>query len=261
MKLSIITINYNDAKGLEKTLHSIIPHKVEGMELIVIDGGSSDMSIDVINHHKSSIDYFESKSDKGIYNAMNKGIAKAKGKYVMFVNSGDDLMPTVDFGKLIERTSSDIDIIYHNLQIVEENRSYIKTYPNKLDFKYFVEDSLPHTGTLIKKELMEKHGLYNENLKIVSDWAFFMDCILLHNSTYTYYNECFASFYFGGISSLPQNFSILMAEREEHIAKQYPLYNSVYEDWRKKGEELYKLKSSKSVKILKKLGFLKWLKL
>lgn len=258
MKISIITINYNDAAGLEKTLESIIPHKVSDIELLVIDGGSTDMSIDVIHEHKDYIDYWISEHDRGIYHAMNKGIEQAKGEYVMFINSGDDLMSNVNFDQILSSIDG-TDIIYHNLEIVEgENRS-IKTYPDKLDFKYFVEDSLPHTSTLIKKELFEKYGLYSEDFRIIADWAFFMDCILLHNCSYRHIDSCFASFYLGGLSSQPHNFGKLMAEQDKHIAQSYPLYNSLYLEWKEKKNELYKLKTAKSVQYLKKAGFLKWL--
>ncbi len=261
MKLSIITINYNDAKGLERTLESIIPHKIEGVELIVMDGGSTDTSLDVILHHKEGIDFYESEKDKGIYNAMNKAIAKAKGEYLMFINSGDDLMPSVNFERILKRTTSNEDIIYHNLEIVEKDKRYIKEYPASLDFKYFAEDTIPHTGTLIRKELFAKYGSYNENLKIISDWAFFIDCILIHGCSYRHIDDCFASFYLGGISSQPHNFSLLMRERDNHIKENYPLYNSLYQEWMAKKAELYKLKSSASVRYLKKIGFLKWLDL
>lgn len=261
MKLSIITINYNDAAGLEKTLESIIPHKVEGMELIVIDGGSSDTSYDVILHHKEGIDYYESEIDKGIYNAMNKGIKNSNGEYLMFINSGDCLMSNVDFEKIFDRMVGNEDIIYHNLEIVDGENRYIKIYPKTLDFKYFAEDTIPHTGTLIKKELFHKFGIYDENLRIISDWAFFMDCILLHQCSYKHIDKCFASFYLGGVSSKPHNFSLLMNERDSHIAKSYPLYNSLYKDWKSKKEQLYKLKTAMSVRYLKKVGFLKWLEL
>lgn len=259
MKLSIITINYNDAKGLERTLDSIIPRKVEGVELIVIDGGSNDTSLDVILHHNEHIDFYVSESDKGIYNAMNKGIANSNGEYVMFINSGDTLMSSSDFNLILARITGE-DIIYHNLEIVEEDKnSYIKIYPKQLDFKYFAEDTLPHTGTLIKKNLFTKFGNYNERLKIISDWAFYMDCVLLHNCSYKYIDDCFASFYLGGISSQPQNFKLLMDERDKHISEKYAFFNSLYCEWKEKKNELYKLKSATSVRYLKKIGFLKWL--
>lgn len=258
MKLSIITINYNNATDLECTIKSVISNKTTEVEYIVIDGGSVDTSVDIIHRYQDGIDKWISEQDKGIYNAMNKGIQMASGEYLMFVNSGDNLYEDVDFNKILAQINGE-DIIYHDLEIMGEGEWYIKEYPEQLDFKYFAEDSIPHLGTLIKRELFDKYGLYNESFKIVSDWAFFMDCILLHNCSYKHINNCFAIFYTDGISSDPMNFQKLIDERDSHIANSYPPYNSLYQDWKSKREELYKLKTSKSVTYLKKVGFLKWL--
>ena len=261
-QLSIITINYNDSKGLNTTLSNTITLKKrinDLVELIVIDGGSNDRSLEVIRQYEDSIDYWISEPDNGIYNAMNKGILMAQGKYIMFVNSGDTLISSVDLSLILCRTDN-YDIIYHNLEIVEKNNTYIKSYPTYVDFKYFVEDSLPHLGTLIKKELFLKNGLYDESFKIVADWAFFMDSMLIHHCTYKYIDDCFASFNLGGISSNPENSVLLKNERERHISQHYPLYFSLYIEWQEKKKELYKLKNAVSVKYLRKIGFLKWLK-
>lgn len=260
MKLSIITINYNNASELERTIESVVTNKTADIEYIVVDGGSTDTSIDIIHHYKDGIDQWMSEPDKGIYNAMNKGIKMAKGEYVMFVNSGDTLFETIDFNKILSRINGE-DIIYHNLEIAEENTTYIKNYPADLSFKYFAEDSLPHLGTLIKRDLFERYGFYNEDFKIVADWAFFMDCVFLHSCSYKYIDDCFSTFYLGGISSQPHNFSLLMSEKDKHIAGNYPNYSSLYLDWKKKKDELYKLKNSTSVRYLKRIGFLKWLEI
>lgn len=260
MKLSIITINYNDAAGLRKTLESISPKLKTNVELIVIDGGSTDKSVEVIHCFENKISYWVSEPDKGVYHAMNKGIEVAKGEYIAFINSGDSLLIDADMEDVLNRASGE-DIIYHNLEIVDGVHYTIKKYPSKLDFKYFLQDTIPHTGTLIKKELFSRYGLYNEYFKIVSDWAFFMDCVLIYNCSYKYIDSCFATFQLDGISSDPENYKLLWQEKEEHIKEYYPLYYSLYKEWMEKKDELYKLKSSVSVRYLKKLGFLKWLKL
>ena len=92
MKLSIITINLNNCKGLEKTIKSVISQRFTDYEFIVIDGGSDDESLECIKAHRNYIHYWVSEPDKGIYNAMNKGIAQAEGDYCLFLNSGDWLV-------------------------------------------------------------------------------------------------------------------------------------------------------------------------
>lgn len=89
MKLSIITINYNNREGLRKTIESVVAQTTREFEYIVIDGGSTDGSVDVIKEFSDYIDYWVSEPDKGIYNAMNKGVKVAHGDYCQFLNSGD----------------------------------------------------------------------------------------------------------------------------------------------------------------------------
>ncbi|MDR2910496.1 MAG: glycosyltransferase [Bacteroidales bacterium] len=92
MKLSIITINLNNVAGLQKTIESVVKQTFTDYEYIVIDGGSTDGSADIIKQHANKITYWVSEPDKGIYNAMNKGIRVAKGEYCLFLNSGDWLI-------------------------------------------------------------------------------------------------------------------------------------------------------------------------
>ncbi|MDR1090041.1 MAG: glycosyltransferase [Prevotella sp.] len=260
MKVSIITINYKNASGLEKTIRSIIAQDLTDIEYLVIDGNSTDGSVDIIKKYEDSITYWVSEPDSGIYNAMNKGIRQAKGEYILFVNSGDNIRDDADIQKVSAHITGE-DIVYFNLEISDDNANYIKEYPDFPDFKYFTEDTLPHPGSFIKKEMLVKYGYYSEYNNITSDWAFFMDAICLLNCTYKHVNDYFSTFYTDGISSDAIHRALLIHERNEHIAATYPLYNSMYKDRMEKIEELYKLKHSVSVRYLKKLGFLKWLKL
>lgn len=262
MKLSIITINYNNDSGLKKTVESIICHRFEGMEYLVIDGGSSDGSVDTIKRYEDKIGYWVSEPDLGIYNAMNKGIKQAKGEYILFINSGDTIRPDTDIKVMLPLLTGE-DIIYFDLEIADAiaGNSYIKRYPSKPDFKHFMEDTLPHTASFIKKKRLEEYGYYSELMKIASDWAFFTDSVCLQNCSYKHIEGCFSTFYIDGISSQPENRKLLLAERDAHIKVKYPLYYSLYKEWFDKKEELYKLKTSTSVKYAKKLGLLKWLKL
>ena len=118
-KLSIITINYNNKSGLEQTIKSVVNQNAEKhTEHIIIDGGSNDGSLDVIDENKEHFSYWCSEKDNGIYHAMNKGIAHATGEYLLFLNSGDFLEPEVIATVLNELTGTDIiygDIIFQTL--------------------------------------------------------------------------------------------------------------------------------------------------
>ncbi|MDR1881224.1 MAG: glycosyltransferase [Prevotella sp.] len=261
MKLSIITINYNNAGGLERTFDSVVSQGYSGFEHIVIDGGSTDASIEVIKKYGQHVTYWVSEPDNGIYNAMNKGIGQTAGEYLLFLNSGDTLCRDANLKQLTGHLTGE-DIIYFNLEVCDtaNNNRFIKTYPDILDFKYFAEDSLPHMGSFIKRDLLVKYGGYSEKMKIVSDWAFFVDAVCLRHCTYRHVEGYFSTFYLDGTSSDAQNRRLLMTERDNHIASAYKLYDSLYKDWMNKKQELYKPKISANVKFLKKTGLLKWLK-
>lgn len=89
MKISVITINYNNHDGLKKTIQSVVSQSYNDIEYIIIDGGSTDGSVDLIKEYNDKIDYWISETDNGCYHAMNKGVKVASGEYVIFMNSGD----------------------------------------------------------------------------------------------------------------------------------------------------------------------------
>jgi glycosyltransferase involved in cell wall biosynthesis len=128
LKLSIITVNYNNLEGLKKTIESVVSQTWQVFEYIVIDGGSTDGSAAYIEAQSVNIDYWVSEPDNGIYNAMNKGIKAATGEYLLFLNSGDDLTDL----KALENNQIHLkeeDIIYFDINVIKENSLYIKKSP------------------------------------------------------------------------------------------------------------------------------------
>lgn len=260
MKLSIITINYNNAEGLKRTIESVVPFLRAEIEYIIIDGGSQDDSVANINIYADKIAYWISEQDRGIYHAMNKGIAKASGEYLLFINSGDEIIKDYDINKLIIQLTGE-DIIYCNIQEVldvEKNIRINKTLPDSLDFRFFILDALPHQASFIRKERLVEYGGYSEDMKIFSDWAFFMDAICKNNCTYKHIDECFSIFYQDGLSAKPENRAILWNELKQHVDKNYPIYRRLYKEWDEQKGLLHKLRSSRSIQLLKKLGCVKW---
>lgn len=259
-KLSIITINYNNLEGLKRTFNSIIPKKDDSFEYIVIDGNSTDGSSELIKKHSSQIDYWVSESDRGIYHAMNKGIGKASGEYLLFINSGDEIAPHIDLNKVIDQLTEEEIIFYNIIEIIdiEKNISITKRLPNTLDFRFFIQDALPHQSTLIKRECLINYGGYSEKMKIFSDWAFFMDAICKLELSYKHVDEELALFYQDGISSKPENRAILWSELKQYVETNYPIYKRLYNEWDDQRIELHKLRSAKSIQWIKKIGLLKW---
>lgn len=221
-KISIITVNLNNIVGLEKTIASVLEQTYKNFELVIIDGGSSDGSISVIEKYKEQLSFSLSEPDTGVYNAMNKGIKNASGEYLLFLNSGDYFINE----NILENVSKEIDgtdLIYGNIKLVEPGgKSWTGVYPDKLSFDHFVTGSLPHPASFIKKSLFEKEGLYDENLKICADWKFFLNAVIKHGATYKRINTTIAVFYLDGLSSGKDSELIIAQEKDQVILANYP---------------------------------------
>jgi len=223
-KLSIITINYNNLGGLITTISSVKRQTWQEFEYIVIDGGSSDGSKEYIENEYQYIDYWVSEKDAGIFNAMNKGISEAKGEYLLFINSGDHLFDDT----ILEKNHNSImekDLIYFNLQMVRNGTSRITKSPAKLSFSDLYTTTLPHPATFIKKELFSKVGMYDESLRIVSDWKFFILALFKFNCSYLKIEDTLSTFYLDGISTLDDN----SHERELVLNQYFKRYITDYE--------------------------------
>jgi len=169
--LSIITINKNNGAGLEKTIQSVICQTSNDFEYIVIDGASDDESVEIIAKYADRINYWVSERDTGVYNAMNKGIRKAQGKYCLFLNSGDWLISPETLKDVFEEIRDNSSDIFYSDVIMTDGR--IRQFQSKITINYLLYTHLNHQNTIIKCSLFSKH-FYNENLNISSDWEFFL---------------------------------------------------------------------------------------
>lgn len=177
MKLSIITINYNNREGLRKTIESVVNQAWNDFEYIIIDGGSTDGSVEVIKEFVDRIDYWVSEPDKGIYNALNKGVAVAKGEYCNFMNSGDCFYSLNTLEKVFSIPAT-ADIICGNTY-----SDYPKIPPKEITFDFMFNGSICHQCAFIRTSLMQKYG-YDEKYKIVADRKFFVQALILDNCSY-----------------------------------------------------------------------------
>jgi len=241
VKISIITINYNNAEGLEKTIVSILNQSYKNIEYIIIDGGSTDSSNVVIEKHSDKLDYWVMETDKGIYNAMNKGIERATGNYLLFINSGDSL---VDDNVLESAISMglDADLVYGNLYYLGKERKREWVPEEKLSFQTFLLSTIPHPCTLIKRQLFDSVGKYNEQLKIVSDWEFFVLAICKYNFTYKHIHLFITDFLEDGISSNPESLKTIADERDTVMKKHFPLFLQDYKELLSRKEEMRKIR-------------------
>lgn len=218
MKLSIITINLNNITGLNKTIKSVISQTFSNFEYIVIDGGSGDNSLEVIKSNSDKIDYWISEPDNGIYHAMNKGIQQAHGEYCFFLNSGDYFVNETVLEKVFYNNFNE-DVIFGNLLVFfKGNFVGISRGKEKLTFLDVYSSLIKHQASLIRRQLFDRFGLYNERLKIVADWEFFLKTIGLGEASYKYLDIDITCFDNNGISN---NSAPLTSKERETIIKTY----------------------------------------
>lgn len=170
MKISVITVCYNSEKTIEETIKSVISQDYKDLEYIIIDGASTDGTLDVIREYQKQFPIIlVSEKDEGIYDAMNKGINLATGDYLNFMNSGDCFFEKNTITKVAPSLDSN-DIVYGNTEIVYTN---FKTTKNEPTPKKLWMGRIPHQSAFIKSDIMKKH-LYNKANKLVADLEFFM---------------------------------------------------------------------------------------
>jgi len=230
MKLSIITINLNNASGLQKTIESVINQTHTDFEYIVVDGASTDESVEIIKKYEAKIPYWISEPDSGIYNAMNKGIKQAKGEYCLFLNSGDWLYNSKVIEDCMNLDFSD-DIVY-GYQLKEENGKIgddICLDVPYISFLTLKKSHIPHQVCFIKRNLFEKIGLYNEENKIISDWEFLMKALFIHNCSIERIPVKITVYDTGGISSIEEYKKHQFEERRAFLEKQFPLIIKDYD--------------------------------
>lgn len=256
MKISLITINFNDAIGLKKTIDSVIHQTFVDFEYIIIDGGSTDSSVDHIKENAEHIEYWITEPDKGVYNAMNKGILAAKGDYLLFLNSGDWFCNKESLGILANNTGN-FDIIYgDNFYVHSENKIQENKLPDLITFNYLAfVNGLPHQATLIKKDFILKQGLYDEKLKIVSDWKFFMLSIFKWNASYLHIPHFICYYDFGGISST--NRPLAEEEKKQILEQEFSNFQYLKEQMILLDKILFYYKYSRIIRILKMFRLLR----
>ena len=179
MKYSIITVNYNNKEGLRETIESVIHQTFRDYEFIVIDGGSTDGSADIIKEYNTQIDYWVSEPDGGIYQGMNKGIKKSSGEYLNFMNSGDCFYDEEVLQDIFDKQSTSDIIVGKDYHYNSETQQGFSTIlPPRISMLTFFIQTLPHQSSFFKRELF-KNSLYDESLKIVADIKFYIQKICI----------------------------------------------------------------------------------
>lgn len=262
IKVTIITINYNNASGLRKTMESVLSQTSKDFEYIVVDGtaplnphegGSSrpvQQDVEVIEKFIAEKEEkvngftrciwlssasgrrvgggFFSEPDNGIYHAMNKGIRMAQGEYVQFLNSGD-VLAVPDVTERMLENMPDCAVLSGDMQLVKNGKPVKWKAPrtDRITFMTLYNGAINHSPSYIKRDLFYKYGFYDETLKIVSDWKFFLITIGLNNEKIVLKNITVTIFDLSGISSL--NLELRAKERRKVLEEYVP--KSILQDY------------------------------
>lgn len=235
MKLSIVTINYNNVVGVQKTLQSVFVQTCHDIEHVVVDGGSNDGSRDAIKDYANKVSYsvlWVSEPDQGIYNAMNKGLRMATGEYIQILNSGDVLAGD----DVVERLLSALkeknypEILYGNMlkdfgdgKMVRD-RCFAGSNPTMIGF---IHGTLNHDPAYIKRTLFDKFGYYREDLPITADWRWYVEAIPFGGVIPVYVDIDVTIFDMTGISET--QLEKRESERVEELKRILPV--GVYKDY------------------------------
>ena len=219
MKISVITISYNDIKGLKNTILSVINQTCfESIEYIVIDGGSTDGSKELIDLYKNNFNYSCSEKDGGIYQGMNKGLSHATGEYVIFANAGDKLHDNKVIERFLSSERTKDMYVGDTLIVFQEGRTKLWRSPEEASMRILYDGALSHQATFFKTEALKKHG-FDENLRIVSDWKVYIQMLITDNCTYERLSFIVTNFSWGGVSSQKEKAN---AERKKVLDEYFP---------------------------------------
>lgn len=220
-KIGIVTINYNNAAGLERTLESVMQQSFRDVDYVLIDGGSNDGSMESIEKHKGMLSYYCSEKDKGIYDAQNKGILRSNGEYLLFLNSGDTLAETdfLETASLFLEQHPNHAFVYCNT-LVQNKDGSVSTIiqPEQLDLFFFYTKTLNHQSCLIRRDLFTEYGLYDLRYRICADFDFILHVFTANKALFKHLNVVAAVYDNSGFSADTANYPLVKRERQQILS-------------------------------------------
>jgi glycosyltransferase involved in cell wall biosynthesis len=218
MKISIITVVFNNKETIKSAIDSVLSQTYKNIEYIIIDGASDDGTLEVVQSYGDKISKFVSEKDKGIYDAMNKGINLATGGIVGILNSDDFYIDEKVIEKVIkEFEEKDVDSVYADLVFVRpENLDKTVRYydSSKFNLSRFAYGWMPaHPTFFVKREAYEKYGVFRTDLKIAADFDILVRFLFNHKISYSYIQEVLVKMRIGGVSTSFNSIWIISIEQ------------------------------------------------
>lgn len=217
-QISVITINYNNYAGLKKTIFSVIsqPKFKQYVEFIVIDGGSTDKSLSIIQENATNIHYWVSENDDGIFHAMNKGMNVASGNYIIYMNSGDTFCDNVITQQFIDNLNC--DLVYGDYYVDKVSNKNYQKQTETIDFAYLISRTICHQALFIKRELCIKYP-FEYTFNIIGDWMQLFKIMKHENPIVKYLNTPICVYNLDGISI--QQDALRLEQRDQFLKLNY----------------------------------------
>ena len=231
--ISIIVAVFNGAKTLQQCIDSVANQTYQNKELIIIDGGSRDGTVDLLNSNQEQINYWISESDKGIYNAWNKGLEQVKGEWVCFLGADDffwDDQVLEQVSAQLEKLPLDIRVAYGQVMLLNKNGENL--YPvgepwERISTRFKQIMSIPHQAVMHRRSLFERHGKFDESFRIAGDYELLMRELKMTEAFFVP-GIVISGMRQGGISSSPENSLVLLREcRRVHLMNGHRLPKGV----------------------------------
>jgi len=228
--VTIITVCLNSERYLEQTIQSVINQTYNNIEYIIIDGGSADETLDIIKKYDYVIDYWVSEKDKGIYDAMNKGIELSSGDLVGFINSGDYYYPDC-IKEVVNSWNSkkrSADILFGNIEIFDEVETGLRwnIYTNVKLSKLLFRNIIYHPSCFVKRSMFHKYGKFDLKFAVLADYDFALR-LYLKNAKFQHIHRILAVQRLGGVSSqlnIYRNIEYFLIQTKNKISLTYRLW-------------------------------------
>lgn len=230
--VSVVTICRNEGERIRETADSVVAQTYPRVEWIVVDGVSTDGTLEILGEYRERIAELHSGNDSGVYAAQNRGARMATGDFLLFLNGGDSFASPDSIARLVAASES-VDLVYGDLIVVHETgREEAKSAPDRIALRRLMYDTVWHPATLISAALFRKSGPYDESFRIAGDYDFFLKAIVRDRARLRRCPHPIARFRLGGISSIPANRAKVEAERrraQEGVLG--PLFLELWDDW------------------------------
>jgi len=216
-KISIITVCLNEAESIRATCDSICSQSYSDFEWIVIDGGSTDGTLEILREYEDSMDCLISEPDTGIYNAMNKGAVKASGQYLIFMNGGDRF--ACADALLMASKAPRAQMLYGDVYLGDQSGD-VETYPDVVESGYMLRKMIPHQTTFYERATFEAVGGYDESFKIAGDYDLYARLFEVERISHHHISHPIAIFDLEGVSN-SKDFRQLRKRENHRIRKKY----------------------------------------